>query len=160
MTTKNKQQGSKKSGFNWGKGLAIAIVLFISSTLGVVAFLMSLDYQIVTQDYYEKAEQYQEHIDRVEHAEALREPVEIQLINDSKEIRVRFPESLRASNPQGTIQLYRPSNSDMDRKLTLNLDNTGTQRISAAELAPGKWSVKINWSVDNKSYFKSENLFL
>lgn len=160
MTTKNNPPESSQTGFNWGKGLAIAIVLFICSTLGIVAFLMSLDYQIVTQDYYEKAEQYQQHIDRVEHARALSEPVEIRVLPNGREIRVQFPAALRMENPAGTIQLYRPSDSALDRELTLNLDENGIQRIPAADLAPGKWSVKISWKADNKSYFKSENLFL
>lgn len=150
----------QSSGFNWGKGLLIVIVLFICTTLGIVGFLMSLDYEMVTQNHYEKAVKYQDHIEKKEHAGALEKPVNIQLLRDEETIRIRFPLALNRENPTGTIKLYRPNNSDLDRQIELSLDEEGTQYISVRRLARGKWLVKVNWRADSTNYFKEENIFL
>lgn len=152
------KQTEQQSTSNWGKGLFAVIALFICSTLGIVAFLTSLDFQIVTEHYYEKAENYEQHIEQVEHARALREPVEIALVDN--EIQLRFPASIQMQNPKGTIELYRPSDAGLDQQLQLSLDKDGTQHIATGDLTPGKWSVKIYWSTGDKRFFKEQNLFL
>lgn len=150
----------QNSWFNWGKGLFVVIVLFVCATLGIVAFLVSLDYEMVTENHYEKAVEYQNHIDRLEHASKLKEPVTIELLREDNKIQIRFPSSLHLKNPAGIIKLYRPSNSDLDQQLKLALDDRGIQNISAGELAKGKWLIKVNWTADSTSYFKEENIFL
>lgn len=149
---------NQNTGFNWGKGLFVVIVLFIGATLGIVGFLVSLDYEMVTDNHYEKAVTYQDHIEQVEHASALSDPVDIQL--DNELIQIRFPSALIGKNPTGTIRLYRPSNSDLDRQWELALDGQGIQKIPAKELARGKWLVKVRWKADSTSYYKEKGIFL
>lgn len=156
----NRNHQQESSGFNWGKGLLIVIVLFICTTLGIVAFLMSLDYQIVTENYYEKAENYEQHIEEVEHARALSEPVGIALLQESEHLEIQFPAGIPQDELRGTIELYRPSDSSMDQKIALNVDKNGIQQIATADLARGKWLVKVSWTSGDKSYFKEKNIFL
>jgi hypothetical protein len=136
------------------------IVLFIVATLSIVAFLISLDYEMVTDNHYEKAVEYQDHIERVEHASNLSEPVTIELLREGDKIQIKFPSSLYQKSPVGTINLYRPNNSDLDQQLELMLDAQGVQKIPAADLTKGKWLIKLNWTIDSTSYFKEENIFL
>lgn len=151
---------NKRNGFNWGKGLLIVIAIFICSTLGIVVFLSSLDFEMVTENHYRKAVNYEEHIKRLEHTNSLSEPVEIILLPKTKEIQIYFPSSIRQKNPAGTVSLYRPSNSSLDQEIELSLDEKGMQRIQAGKLAKGKWLVKINWTTDTTAYFKEESVFL
>lgn len=150
----------QNKGFNWGKGLFIAIVLFVVATLGIVAFLVSLDYEMVTDNHYEEAVKYQSHIDKVEHASKLTEPVAIELLQEDDQIQIRFPASLHQKNPTGIINLYRPNNSDLDQRLKLAINEQGMQIISVNDLAKGKWLVKLTWTADSTSYFKEEYIFL
>lgn len=153
----NKKQQSR---FNWGTGLTIVIVLFVCGTLGIVAFLVSLDYEMVTEKHYEKATQYQQHIERVEHTAALGAPVEIELLPESQAVEVRFPPEIAKANPQGTIELYRPSDSSLDQQIALAINEQGQQQVSTANLVKGKWLVKVSWTADSTSYFKEANIFL
>lgn len=151
---------TESSGFNWGKGITLVIVLFIIATLSVVAFIISLDYHMVTDNHYEKAENYQEHIDRVEQAGALEEPVEIKYMGQEQLLQIRFPDSLSAGEPRGTIELYRPNDASKDQKITLQLDGNGIQNISGHNLLKGKWIVKVTWSTGPKSYYHQKSIFL
>ena len=155
----NKEQ-QQKHGFNWGNGITIAIVVFICATLSVVAYIVSLDYHMVTGDHYQEAENYQDHIERLEQTSTLEKPVEIELLNQDREIEIRFPLSQFDASVIGMIELYRPSNSSMDRQVQLNLNQDGTQRIKAYELAKGKWLVKVSWTSGEHNYYSQKSIFL
>jgi len=163
----NKDKTQKKdtgirSGFhwNWGKGITLVIILFIVATLSVVGYIVSLDYDMVTQNHYEKAVNYQEHINRVERADNMSSPVEIKLIPETKMVQLRFPEFFNDKKLTGTVKLYRPDDSSLDQKTKLLLDENGVQNIPGSDLAKGKWLIKLNWSFDGKKYFTQESIFL
>ncbi len=151
---------NQQSRFNWGTGLTIVIVLFVCATLSVVVFLVSLDYEMVTEKHYEEATKYQQHIERIEHTAALGDPVEIELLQETNAVEIRFPVEISTANPRGTIELYRPSDSSLDQKLALKVDEQGKQQVSTVNLAKGKWRIKVNWMADSTSFFKERNIFL
>jgi len=155
MTNQNQQ-----SKFNWGTGLTIVIVLFVITTLGIVAFLVSLEYEMVTEKHYEKATQYQQHIERVEHTAALGNPVKIELLPESRVVEVRFPSGIAKESPQGIIELYRPSDSSLDQQIKLAVDKQGKQQLSTGNLSSGKWRIKVSWTADSTNYFTEKNVFL
>lgn len=154
------KESKKKFRISWGTGLTIAIVCFMSLTLGVVFFASNLDFQMVTDNHYEKAVHYQQHIEEVEHAEALNSPVTIKLIRQQQEIEIHFPSSLTKDSLSGSIQLYRPSNAARDQKIVLAPDQQGIQHIDTSELSKGKWEIKLSWTAGSKRYFKQQNIFL
>lgn len=162
MKERSKENQTEGFKWNWGKGLTVVIVLFIVTTLSVVGYIVSLDYYMVTENHYEKAENYQEHIDRIEQTGEMADPVEIEIIRENKIVQVRFPKSISSAtgNLKGTVELYRPNNSSLDRNLELLLNSDGIQNIEGQNLAPGKWIVKISWSADGKNYYKQESIFL
>ncbi len=159
----NKQSSNEKSGgfsWDWGKGLTVAILLFIITTLSVVGYIISLDYHMVTENHYEKAVNYQDHIDRVEQAGSMDRPVEIKLLREEQVVRLQFPNTLALDNLEGTVELYRPNDSSLDQKIDLALDRNGVQEINGHNLAKGKWLVKVSWSAEGKNYYKQESIFL
>lgn len=154
----NNKKETSQDGFNWGKGLTIAITLFVCATLGMVAYIISLDYHMVTEHHYEKAVNYQQHIDRLEQTSTLIKPVKIELVN--RQIQIRFPSSLSKSNLSGSVELYRPSNPALDQTVTLSLNDKGIQNLAMSEKAKGKWLVKVSWSANGKKYYKQQAIFL
>lgn len=148
------------SGFwNWGKGLAIVISLFVITTLSVVFYLVSLDYYMVNENHYEQAVKYQQQINRIEHTSALDESVNIRQLNNQN-IEIQFPDSLASLQPTGIVKLYRPSNSNLDRSFELALDVEGRQLIPGADFQKGKWMVQITWQSEHKEYFQEAAIFL
>ena len=156
----NEDQSNRRIHFNWGTAITGAIILFIVTTLSVVAYLVSLDYYVVDKNYYEKAERYQQHIEQVEQASAMVEPVQIKLGGDKKMMTIAFPASVSVDDINGTVQLYRPSDSSLDRTLKLSLDDNRVQHIATGELISGKWIVKIQWAEASKKYFTQKDIFL
>lgn len=152
------KQNSRK--FNWGAGLTIVILVFIVGTLGMVGFIISLDFHMVTDNHYEKAVNYQEHIDRVEQAGALESPVDIVLLPGEGEIQIVFPSSLTHNDPSGVIELYRPNDSAQDQKSELRLNDKGIHRISIENMAKGKWLVKVTWVSGERQFYQQKPVFL
>lgn len=150
----------KKLNFDWGTGLFIAIGLFVVTTLSVVAFIISLDFDLVSQDYYEKGVQYEQQIKNIEQANALEIPVTIQFTSEENVVEIIFPDQFNSQQLSGTIMLYRPSDSSLDRNYDLQLNGNYMQKIDASELARGKWLVKLSWENNDESYFKETSIFM
>ena len=150
----------KNKRISWGTGIAVAVILFISSTLGMVGYIVSLDYQMVSPNYYERAENYQQHIDRVKHSKALHKPVKIKLSNDKQRIGIYFPSSFTHNDINGKVELYRPGNASLDQEIDLLPDRENAQKIATANLSRGKWLVKITWTSGGKNYYQEKRIFL
>lgn len=157
----DKGQNTNSSGFNWGKGIAIVFVLFVVATLSIVGFIMGLDYHMVTENHYQKAENYQQHIERIEQTGSLEKPVEITFLQQEQLIQIRFPDKFTEEEGlRGSVELYRPSDSSKDKVLELRLNPSGLQSISGRDLEKGKWIVKVTWNSSSGSFYQERSIFL
>jgi hypothetical protein len=154
-----KENNSTKKRLSWGTGLTIAIVLFMIATLSMVFFAVSLDYHMVADDYYQQAEQYQQHINRVEETGSLESPLQIEYQSSSQAIHLQFPVSGLTEPVTGSVELYRPNDSSLDRSFELKPDENGIQQIPVANFARGRWLVKVNWSSGDRDFFEEASLF-
>ena len=64
-----------------------------------------------------------------------------------------FPPAFDPAGTQGTIRLFRPSNSSWDRSVPIALDAAGAQLIPGDKLIRGYWKVKIDWQSNGESYY-------
>ncbi len=144
---------------DWGKGLFLAITVFVIGTLSVVSYLISLDFFLVTNEHYEEGVEYQQTIDQKLRAENLENPVLVVFDEEIQALRIVFPNDF-VGKAQGDIKLYRPNNPEMDTKLPLNVNATGTQLISTAEMEKGKWVLSIEWEIDELSYLEEKTIVI
>jgi nitrogen fixation protein FixH len=70
-------------------------------------------------------------------------------------IHVHIP-SAHASVMKGEVYMYYPAKPDIDKKMTLEVDEHGTMILDADGLAPGEWTVTVTWKVDDTIYEKQE----
>ena len=159
MNTESENSNSETGFWNWGKGLAFVVGLFVITTLGVVFYLVSLDYYMVSENHYKEAVEYQQQIDRIEHTRALDRSVEISQ-NQGQGIMLQFPDSLAVLNPVGSVQLYRPSDAGLDQSFELTIDKQGHQYIPAGDLQKGKWVIRVSWEIGKKGFFEEKSIFL
>lgn len=145
---------------NWGKGIFITVTVFVIVTLSVVSYLISLDFYMVSNDHYDEASNYQETIDKKDRAKNLSQPVMVFFDEQQVSLKLVFPPELAGRNNTGTVHMYRPSDSNMDLMLDLNIDQQGVQFIDATNLAKGKWILKLDWSTDGKEYSDEKNILL
>lgn len=145
---------------NWGTGVVIAFIAFISF---IMYFVISMnindkyDHDLVTDDYYKQELEFQNDIDKERNAISLDE--NITWIKQDSGIVLNFPKSIPANDINGKVILYRPSNKNFDFELPIKLDNHSLL-IPKDKLLEGRWNIKVDWSYSGKNYLYKKEITL
>jgi len=145
---------------NWGTGIVIAIILFISFILFFVIKMSTnsaYEYDLVAKDYYKDELEYQQRIDKLNNAKKLSEDISLRRAKDG--IYIDFPLNIDPVKITGTIYLYRPSNKVLDLLLPIKISDH-SQFIPYETLIDGRWNILIDWSVLNQKYLYQHSLNL
>jgi len=148
----------KKIKLNWGTGILITFILFMTSVLVQVFFYMNTDVDLVTDNYYEKEMVYEDHLVKMRNTGKLDEVVDIQY--SDKEIKITFPEGRDYYKIKGSLLFYRPSDSSKDFTLDLEPGKNLVQTISTNNISSGYWIVKMNWNYENEAYYNEKPLLI
>jgi hypothetical protein len=144
---------------NWGKGIVIAFVLFMSFILYFVFKVQSdskYDNEMVTEEYYKKEKLVQSNIESIQNANNLSQKVVI--AKTAEGILVNFPKALDYTQIKGKVSLYRPSNQKLDFENPISL--TGSDLlIPKQNLVGGLWDITVAWEYDGKSYLNKEEIY-
>ncbi|WP_339710401.1 FixH family protein [uncultured Kriegella sp.] len=142
---------------NWGTGIVLAFVGFISFILFFV-IRMGLDHRanhdLVTEDYYKAELGYQKEIDAENNGN---KNAKITMERTPDGIVLNFPEKLDIKKIKGTVSLYRPSNKHLDFDLPVSLSNSHLL-IPDKRLLDGRWDIKVSWQYGNQRYLYKESL--
>ena len=144
--------------FNWGTGIVIAFIGFISFIMYFVINMNTdkkLDHDLVTEDYYKQELKYQNDIDKEKNAKTLSANLKWQKTENG--MLISFPENLEPSNISGKVFLYRPSNKQLDFETTISLSNHNLL-IPDKRLLDGRWNIKIDWSYKGNNYLYKEEI--
>ena len=144
--------------FNWGTGITLAIVGFISFIMYFVVSMSTdkkMAHDLVTEEYYKKELDFQGRLDRELNAQNLVENISIE--KTAAGLLIRFPEDLEFQNIEGHVFLYRPSNKQLDVEIPLSL-SSHQMLIPEKHLLAGRWNIEINWNYFEENYFFKEEL--
>lgn len=136
----------------WGWGVAAIYTAFALGTLGVVFLTSRQKIELVSKDYYAKEVAYEQQIRRERETQAIDERVTCFVTDDGGFIRLSFP--AEQGKVRGTLTLYRPSDSALDREIKLDVDAAGAQLIPIGALTKGRWRAKVAWEADGREYYK------
>lgn len=134
---------------NWGKWIIVAFVSFSGFIATLVTVCMRQEVNLVAKDYYKQELAYQEQIARVSNANQLTEKPVIRKAGDFLE--VGFERFHKIEN--GSLKLFRPSDSKMDRTFILEPMKGTIQSFSIRELGKGMYRARMQWRMDGKEYF-------
>lgn len=137
---------------NWGTGLAIGMVLFIGFILFFVIQIITddkYDYDLVTEDYYQKELVFQKELDDLANSNSLKQNLTGNKTDRGWEIT--FPKDLDLSAITGTVTLYRPSDKKLDFQMPLELSDS-VILIPDSRMVGGRWTTIVNWSYKGKDY--------
>ena len=146
--------------FNWGTGIVVAFVLFISLILYFVIKTSAdstYEYDLVTEDYYKEELKYQEKIDKLTNSKSLKNNLFIEKLAEG--IFIKFPKEFEHKDIQGIVYLYRPSNQSLDREIPLSLSNS-TLHIPNKVLVDGRWDIHVEWSYKDIKYLTIQSFNL
>ena len=144
--------------WNWGIGIIITFIAFISFILYFVITMMTdkrLDFDMVDENYYQQELQVQKDIDKQNNANS--ENVNLVYSEQKDSVCFTFPKNLDLSKIKGKVVFYRPSNKILDFEMPLEL-KTNQLVIPKTKLVSGRWNVSIDWQYEEKTYMEKFNL--
>jgi len=146
--------------FNWGTGIVLAFIAFISF---IMYFVISMnvnkkyDHDLVIENYYQQELEFQNDINKQQKGNDLAE--NITWSKTDKGIIITFPEAFEANLITGNVFLYRPSNKQFDFETPILLSEH-TLLIPDERLLDGRWNIKVDWQYEGNSYmFKKEIVY-
>jgi hypothetical protein len=143
---------------NWGTGIVIAIVLFMSFILFLVIKMSTdknYDHDLVVEKYYQKELAYQDEIDAEENLKLFSEQITGKRVEAGW--MLTFPPELENSNIIGTVFLYRPSNKQLDFDFPIELSGLNLL-IPDERLLDGRWNIILNWEYKGKNYLYKDSI--
>ncbi len=147
-----------KTKINWGWGLLIAIVFFMSVTVAMVVVSMNKDVNLVTDHYYEKELKYQSQIDMEKRTNKMGKHVSVKYSGNL--IALTFPGATAKDSINGEIYFYRPSDGKKDFKIPVTIDEKGAQIISARNILKGYWKLQISWQQNSDHFYTEKSLII
>lgn len=141
---------------NWGTGIVIFIVLFVSGMALLVYIAFSQKINLVNKDYYPLEIEHQQMIDKENNTRQLAENISISFSGDS--ILLHFPELSDFSKVTGKVFFYRPSDFEEDISYDLKLSENGQQVLNSNGLLKGKYILQVDWNYDGTAYFTKKDI--
>lgn len=147
---------------NWGTGIVITIVFFISFILYFVVKTFTqkqYDYDLVTETYYEEELAFQNTINNTKKTGLLVDKVVF--LNKNKELTIEIPNSTPKDVITGKIKFYRPSNDQLDFEKDFATAKSHFH-FTSKDLVTGRWNVIITWSYassPSEEYYQKESIY-
>jgi hypothetical protein len=140
---------------DWGKGILLTIVAFVGFIMTLVVISVQQDdIHLVTENYYEKEINYQQHIEREKSASTLDREV---LLFDAqgKVMLLDLPQGAK-----GSLQLFRPSDARLDREFQLEITSEGKTKVPLEDLKAGYWRVQLTWTENGMDFYEEKKITL
>ena len=144
----------------WPYAIIGVFAIFIPATAALVVMASSHRMELVSGDYYEQEIAFQRQMERVNRKRALGDKARVTLEAAEKQLLIALPPEHLKNLSEGRIQLYRPSAAGLDRRVPLELDSQGRQKVDVSSMPSGLWKVRVQWKVGPEEYFLEESLKL
>jgi hypothetical protein len=139
---------------NWGKGIIIAMALFMGFILTLVITLMRQDVDLEIDDYYNKELVFNEQYNAQQNYMDATEKITFNVTTDS--LFVIFPKDLQTGAAK--IQLQRPNNKQQDA--VFDVQATDKVYIPTKSLPKGVFNCTITGKRNGKMYENNHSLKL
>lgn len=137
---------------NWGKGIVIAIVLFIGYIMTMVVIMISTSSDLVEDNYYEEGVNFEHKIQAIRNSKSIKEKLIINV--DEKFLSIEFPsEVIMDSVIEGKIHLYRPDNGNLDKHFAFSKKGGNTQMIPVEKIEKGNYKLLLSWKTKESDYY-------
>jgi FixH len=136
---------------NWGNRLLITFIVFGAGIFYLVYRSMNTNFELVEKDYYKSELRYQDVIDGSNRANALNGIVKLEQTGNA--LVLQLPDEMKEQAVSGTILFYCAYDTKQDRKFTLKINTSGSQVFEKGQIAPGSYTMKIDWNTNGKNYY-------
>lgn len=139
---------------NWGKGIAITLVLFITFITVLVVNMISTKVDLVNEDYYAKEVGLQDEIDAQNNINKLAEKPSIS--TDKESINFFIPQNAGVNNI--VVNFYRPSDENGDK--TIRLDDNKSFSLNKSDFEQGNYEITLNFDIKSTTYTLKQSVYL
>lgn len=129
---------------NWGKGIVIALTLFIGFISFLVVKIMSQDVDLVSEDYYKQEIDYEARIQKEQNG--LNNAAKIELVDQEAYVVVQLPDSSSLTNV--VLNLKRPNDKKLDK--SFKIEGTKTFMLPKSSLEKGKYELTIEYTINGE----------
>jgi nitrogen fixation protein FixH len=136
-----------------------AFICFISYISYFVSKAMRSEVNLVSKDYYQQELDYQDHIEVMNRTNALNQDVTVAAPAGTNQVIINIPGAAN-NKVTGNISFFRPSDSDQDFQIPVNLNESQNQILNTDKLSKGLWRVKVNYTHGGQHYFSETQITL
>ena len=140
--------------WNWGKSIAVVIGLFMIFILSFVYKAFTRDVDLVAEDYYQQEIDFQEKIDAKSNANGN----EVNLSFLDNELIINLNEDI-PSGTKVTFNFKRPNDANLDKEIVIE-DKTNDFDFNLTDFVPGKYTLYISWTNNDKNFLIEKDLML
>ncbi len=136
------------------------MTVFIVFIVTLSVKLMSQDSSMEHSDYYMRGIHHDEQMEMERRAAPYKDSIQIDY--SGSKLNITLPKSLELPIQKLKIQLYRPSDSDLDQYIKVE-ENISEPDIllSVEELVKGNWQARISWQdKDGNAYYVQKFMFV
>lgn len=144
--------------FNWGFGIAAALVLFAMFLVSIIVFFSFQNFDLVSEDYYDKEIAYQEQIDKMKRAREL--PENLKIIKEAAVLKLSFPKIFHNDSITGKIHFYRADDAKKDFSMPVRPDSNNIMHLPSAGMDAGLWKIQVEWQAGGESYYYEEKVVI
>lgn len=138
---------------NWGHGITIVLVAFMSYIVYMGVVLISKNTDLVTPEYYKDEVLFEREINAQQNAFNNKSSLDLDLSKEGLFIKLDTPDEVEAL----AVTLYRPNTKDGD----INEKSSGKSMfIDNTKLKTGKYYVTAEWEAQNQSYQMRDTLWI
>jgi len=135
--------------FNWGTGILLFLILFLSAATMFIVFAMRQDLNLVHEDYYEKGVDYSSQMEVDSRSASFEDSIQTHM--DEKLLYIDIESSITSGIDSGNLLLFRPSSSSLDISYPFEQIESPLM-VPKTELFPGRYILKISWYTKGLKY--------
>ena len=140
----------------WPYGIIAFFVLLFCGIISVLVIALTHGENMVSEKYYDQEIVFQNQVDSANRARTAGASISRDSANGN--IIFTLPTTQLTQKVSGTIELYRPSDPKLDRKLQLTPEANGTQTLDVSKLPTGPWQIRAKWNAGGQSYYLQERI--
>lgn len=139
---------------NWGKSIAVVLVVFIGFILTLVFIMISKDVDLVDEEYYQRDLAYNEEMIAIRNSNNLEN--NIQLIEDDNIISFKVPENEKIRD---VLIIFKKPNNDAD-DFEIELGEKNQYGVMKKDLKKGYYNIEIGFRIGDKSFLQREQVYI
>ncbi|RFZ85319.1 hypothetical protein DYU05_06905 [Mucilaginibacter terrenus] len=136
---------------NWGKGLVIGMLLFMSFIVGMSCYMFKLPADDYDREYYEKGLTFNS--DFKKERQVIIDKAQPLMSVNAENIMIRF-----TAPATGTVRFIDPASQNRDKIYRVETNGDVSMALPKGGLTNGKWNVTINWKSGAHQYLYKQDI--